>query len=453
MRILGNRCRVRNVKAINWGTKSLKQGCFVISIIQANANPNDGNGNPILTETQHNGIEDCIAIEPSKNNARETTVLHIGGVKSSSNHAQGFGRAGFIRKNFVDCQFLTSIDNLHPVSAPFPSAFITSKQGTGISGGTGTFVGKRPHFRIDADLQTFLRFENPKNAASRWNGYFPITVIPASDAFFVSLASSLGTNDDSSFVIMGTEFRGIAVSSCLNAVVEQNQIHNCWIGGPYQSLLDDSVSEPTVPPTLVREERLDPLNASNVRSLVVRENFYRDVAVGPYWNMGGVSGAVSNVVSYNSGNGLATVNTTEAHKLWVGARIKIESAPDSRYEGVREITEVHEVGVAYYFSFQLAAGLVGMPTGSASYRVVSGTDFLVIEHNHIHLADLTETEFAIKEYPFAASPSACSPAEQHRPGHHGQFAGAAVGQSMPDTHPIGCEQPCQAGDSAGDFRA
>jgi hypothetical protein len=81
VRVLGSHCRVHNVKTINWGTKSLKEGCFVISIIGASGAPSDGvfgpPGNPILTEKDNNGIEDCIAIEPARNCARETTVLHL----------------------------------------------------------------------------------------------------------------------------------------------------------------------------------------------------------------------------------------------------------------------------------------------------------------------------------------------------------------------------------------
>ena len=39
-----------------------------------------------------------------------------------------------------------------------------------------------------------------------------------------------------------------------------------------------------------------------------------------------------------------------------------------------------------------------------AYQIVNGTDYLVIEGNQIYLADLDETEFAIKEYPLAANP-------------------------------------------------
>jgi len=331
VRILGAQSCIRRVKAINFGTKSFKEGCFVLSIIQASGKPTGADTQPIITETVHSGIEDCIAIQPSKNNAREATVLHIGGLKNSDNHAQGFGRAAFVRKNFVDCQYLTSV-SVGQTAVPFSSAFVTSKTGTQIVGSVGTFVGKRALVWNPLDEGGYVRFYNPRDSQSRWNGYFKILTV--SPSFQIDLTGSTGTTNDSSFVIMGTEFRAIAVSSCEGAVVEENQIHNCWIGGPYASPLYDPVTPPTYPADLFTEQSLDPLNALNTRSLIVRNNFYKNVAAGPYWNMGGVSGTASiSNMSYASGTGLVTVTTARNHKLWLNARVKIESAPNPAYEG------------------------------------------------------------------------------------------------------------------------
>ena len=141
VRVLGSHTHINRVKAVNWGTKSLKQGCFVLSIIQASGQPSDAEGNPVVTATDFNGIEDCVAIQPSKNNARETTVLHIGGVKNTTNHAQAFGTAACIRQNFVDAQYLTMLGPGHPVASPFPSHFVTSKTGTSITETPGAVEG------------------------------------------------------------------------------------------------------------------------------------------------------------------------------------------------------------------------------------------------------------------------------------------------------------------------
>jgi hypothetical protein len=107
VRIFGSHCLIRRVKAINWGSKTFKEGCFVFSIIDASAETTDGSGQPVLQETTASGIEDCIAVQPASS-ARETTVLHIGGRKNPTNHAQGFATAPFIRRNFVDGGFQTS---------------------------------------------------------------------------------------------------------------------------------------------------------------------------------------------------------------------------------------------------------------------------------------------------------------------------------------------------------
>jgi len=406
VRVLGNHCRIRNVKAINFGTKTLKQGCFVLSIIGASAEPTVSN-QPFITECVDNRIEDCIAVQPSKNNIRETTVLHLGGVKNAQSHAQAFSRASVIRRNFVDCSYYTSFDVNHSyeplrVTAPFPSPFITSASGTTIGPVTneGTFVGQRPHFRNTLDAGQYVRFYHPTNPLSRWNGYFQIKSTPTDERTLVLRLGTTpsGSVEDSSFVVMGAEFRGIGISSGARTIIEQNQIHNCWIGGPYQGLLDDDAEyDPDVPPTLAREERLDALNSLCTQSAIVRDNHYRAVAVGPYFNMGGMTNAVAITnLAYDPATGVATATTAANHHLWINARVLIAT---STYSDIHEVTEPSGTT----FKVQLPPGLSN--GANPTYRVVSGLDFLVIENNQIGLLDLDETAFGIKTYRLAASPS------------------------------------------------
>ena len=419
VRVLGSHTRISRVKAINWGTKSLKQGSFVLSVIHASGQPSGGDGNPIVTATDFNGIEDCVAIQPSKNNARETTILHIGGVKNATNHAQGFGTAAYIRQNFVDAQYLSTSDLTHP-AVPFTSHLITSKSGTSITGNTGIFIGKRSHFRIALlDDKSFIRFNSPRNPTSRWNGYFPITPLGAStDTLAVDLSSSIGTADDSSFVVMGTEFRGIGLSSCEDAVVENNQIHNCWIGGPYQSPMDDSVSEPSSPPTLAREERLDPLNACHTRSLVVRDNIYRDVAVGPYFNAGGTAHYFSQVELDDFAVPKHYIFLPSNRlEVWPRAPIIVEWKCD-QYPNPpvvlllgQEVASVDAPASREFYlpvppEFALYPHVTfSAPAPYRNYWRIFGTEDLIIEGNQIYLANMDETEFALKEYPLAVAPA------------------------------------------------
>jgi hypothetical protein len=170
VRVFGSHCRIHRVKAINWGSKTLKEGCFVLSVIDASAATTDASGQAVVQETTGSGIEDCVAIQPSPNCARETTVLHLGGLKNAQNQAQGFATAPFIRRNFVD----GTLPQAPLVTLPPPSSLlITSGPGTGTISDfgppTALFVGRRPHNRA---VDAWLRFSNPRDPASKWNGYF-----------------------------------------------------------------------------------------------------------------------------------------------------------------------------------------------------------------------------------------------------------------------------------------
>lgn len=211
VRLFGSHCRISRVKAINWGTKSLSQGCFVMSIIDTSAETTDAGGQPVTQETTVSGIEDCIAVDPSRNCAREVTVLHLGGKKNAGTQAQAFGTAPFIRNNFVDGGFKTSL-TATPPSEAFSSHFLTGAPGTTITDEfapeflfVGVLLTKRVHHRLD---QEWLRFCNPRDPASRWNGYFPVITYDP-DRLYIDLTSSQGTTDDSSLVVMGTEIRNL----------------------------------------------------------------------------------------------------------------------------------------------------------------------------------------------------------------------------------------------------
>src|SRR5260370_4974996 len=55
-------------------------------------------------------------------------------------------------------------------------------------------------------------------------------------------------------------FRGLSISSCKGGVIEGNQIHNTWYGGPY-------------------------LAKWSARGIVARNNFYKNVVTGPFLNL------------------------------------------------------------------------------------------------------------------------------------------------------------------------
>jgi hypothetical protein len=378
VRILGNFCKIQRVRAINWGTKTELCRCFVISLVGALGQTD---GEPI--ETVHSGIEGCTAIEPSRNSRGPATVLHVGGRLDSGKRTQGFARGPYVRKNFVDCSFKPTSASLPPVSSHFLTADSTSFE----AGVGGIFVGKREHGRKPGD---YVRIANPKFPTNRWNGYF--RVFPDQDdprKFTIDMPDP-GT-DDHTLIAAGTEFVGISMGSCSSGVVEDNQIHHTWIGGPCQGFLDAATGV------------MQNLDSLNCRGLTVRNGMYKDVAVGPYWAMGGLTASTEiSSITYNGTSGLVSVTTAQPHRLWHGARVKIETQPASAYDGLHEITPLTDTT----FTYELAPGLQMSEPTSANYRTVSGVDFLRVEGNVIELADLDETEFAIKEYPLAASPIA-----------------------------------------------
>src|SRR5439155_20293061 len=56
-------------------------------------------------------------------------------------------------------------------------------------------------------------------------------------------------------------YRGLSMGWCHGRVIEGNQVHNTDIGGPFQ-------------------------DKRSARDIIVRNNYYRNVARGPYWNLG-----------------------------------------------------------------------------------------------------------------------------------------------------------------------
>src|ERR1051325_9427704 len=73
VRILGDHGKIRRVKARNWGTTAAGSArpCYVFSVISAL--PDSG-----VAETVDCGIENCVAILPSGNNAGQATAFHVG---------------------------------------------------------------------------------------------------------------------------------------------------------------------------------------------------------------------------------------------------------------------------------------------------------------------------------------------------------------------------------------
>jgi hypothetical protein len=118
VRIMGNHCRIRRVKAIKWGTKYYGPNrCFVISVIIAD--PPSG-----VMEVVDAGIEDCMVVEPATASIpanAAVTLIHAGGVEggaegTTSTHVEAFGKSPFIRNCFLDAGSPTAAPDFRGLS-------------------------------------------------------------------------------------------------------------------------------------------------------------------------------------------------------------------------------------------------------------------------------------------------------------------------------------------------
>lgn len=342
VRLMGSHCRIRRIKVINWGTKSDNHPCHALSLIAALGYAESGTN--FLLETVDSGIEGCIALLPSHNSKREAVALHVGGVEAS-NGVQGYGKSPFVRNNYVD--------------------------GTSASGAQLPMVSGSGTWDGDRDLATFTcrtgRVHNRTSsqyvtirepgASSLWNGYFPITPDANDPAIFTFPLE--GGPEDATLLTCGTEIWGIAVSSCRGGIVEGNQIHNLWFGGPY-------------------------VDALNTKEIIVRNNTYKNVVSGPYWRAGAL-GQAGSVTSASAASGTVTVETPYPHNLFAKEWIQMLSNGSSA--GFFQVSRIVD---AYNFEYQNSSA----PGGTVTFKRVQGADKVVVEGNVIELADLDATEYA-----------------------------------------------------------
>lgn len=151
-------------------------------------------------------------------------------------------------------------------------------------------------------------------------------------------------------------YYGLSMGWCRLGIIEGNQIHNLDIGGPYQ----DNVS---------------------TRDLVVRDNFYRNVARGPYWNLGqlSVSDIQSGTQTLTRSGTTATIPLPNGHGLTAGDRIKVV-INDSNFNGIRLVTGVGATSVSYACP---ASG--PSDPNVTSVRKVFGVGKLLAEDNYFEL--------------------------------------------------------------------
>jgi hypothetical protein len=215
----------------------------------------------------------------------------------------------------------------------------------------------------DCGIEGVIAVSPAYSPAGAW-----ITVLhagPADDAPTV-LSEAFGTSPfvRNCYVDCGSptataEYHALSMAWCRGGVIEGNQVHNTQYGGPY-------------------------INSSSSRDLVVRNNVYRNVFKGPYWNLGTLAS------SYGSGsltrNGaVATVTVPTGHYLSQGDRVRIAGTPND-FDGIHQVTGV--AGNTFTFATSKTAGSATLN----SIQKVFGVDRLVVEGNTVELAGQTAGE-------------------------------------------------------------
>ena len=166
------------------------------------------------------------------------------------------------------------------------------------------------------------------------------------------------------------KIQGVAMELCYGGIIEGNQFHNLWVGGPGR------VNQPS-------------LNTRRTRELIVRNNIYKNVVGGVvFWKFDTYGPQVAvkregHTSSPGPERTLFETNSTDPHHLFVGVRVKLEG-----FSGFSGDYQLYSVPTLSTFE------VLGPDTsGSGTYRIVYGVAKLVVENNYFELAAVTtETE-------------------------------------------------------------
>ena len=141
-------------------------------------------------------------------------------------------------------------------------------------------------------------------------------------------------------------FRGISMGACIGGVVEGNQIHNVYVGGPYQAVLATD-------------------------SIIVRNNVYRNVVTGALWDLGTNNVGVKNLVMEH--------NSFELAVNWPG------TPPASRGIIVADASPTQAVHGTLVFRGNLFRTLDSQTSSSIGVAVdVDGATALMVEDNIVN---------------------------------------------------------------------
>jgi hypothetical protein len=208
-----------------------------------------------------------------------------------------------------------------------------------------------PHFRVPGN-NVVVGYVNVTSGANGFNGAFTISAIVDPVTLEYVVATNPGTPAASQFfAIIGVAIHGPSAEGGTAAVVEGNRIYNCRLGN-----YGDTFS---------------------TKDSIVRNNHFRNVATGPYRQLGVVTGfgvsTTSDMIALmsltNSGT-TATATTSQAHGFAVNDQVIIAGAtgPDANYYnspvgGSFQITAI----TSTTFQYQMIGSPSGTAQGSPGY--------------------------------------------------------------------------------------
>jgi hypothetical protein len=395
-------------------------------------------------------IEDCVVEQPAENNSRETTCIHVGSSEQPSTGIKAYPHGCVIRNCFVNGQYangneveVESIDfevggnftavgtlttkqphgHVHyknvvvrgatnataqnPFNGVFPIEEIVSEKvlkyrmlaaptenpqgpiwvGRGVSGHwvkidnitqvnglTYRIKTRLPHYRTDKNNVFVQGVILGISTANPYNGIYAVDAVhldsnelePTLLDYTLASAPGSGTlNFGQAFI--NAHFQAMSNDGGTGAVVEGNRVIGCRVGGPYH-------------------------DSHSTRSIIVRNNYYRDVHTGPRQNLGG-RGELKNVATLardpNDTNGKTAICTTEEpHGFQNGHGVVMENAhidgnTNNPLNGAFEVAVLGPTS----FSYQMASDPGADPDASPlpQFATLWQVGMIIVENNVIEL--------------------------------------------------------------------
>jgi hypothetical protein len=183
---IGSHVRLSRLRAINFGTQTLGAECFVFVVGGGNRDLKRARllaANPAALadpEPANCLVEDCIAEQPHLSNAREVSIISVGG--PDGNYASN--RGVVVRNNFIDCEFRQ--DPVRVCSLTLAASPLQGQR-------TVTLTTETPHHRNVNDWFYLSGAVMKGSRHNPFNGSFQVTGAPSDTVLECEVSSTADT--------------------------------------------------------------------------------------------------------------------------------------------------------------------------------------------------------------------------------------------------------------------